>query len=59
MILLEIVLAILALAGFGGFLYIIVSFVPEIELIVIVSLVVGMAVFDFLREITLKIRGQR
>ncbi|MEL6768198.1 MAG: hypothetical protein AAFP17_13535 [Pseudomonadota bacterium] len=59
MILLEIVLAIFALVGFGSFLYVIVSFVPQIELIVIIGIVVGMAVFDFLREITLKIRGQR
>ncbi|MEM7497270.1 MAG: hypothetical protein AAF371_04665 [Pseudomonadota bacterium] len=59
MILLEIILAILALAGFGGFLYVIVSFVPELELIVIVGIVVAMVAFDFVRDITLKIRGRR
>ncbi|MEO0820820.1 MAG: hypothetical protein AAF074_10400 [Pseudomonadota bacterium] len=51
MIAIDLLLAILALAGFGGFLFIIVSFVPEPELILVVGVAVGMAVYDFLRDI--------
>ncbi|MEM6944265.1 MAG: hypothetical protein AAF416_11430 [Pseudomonadota bacterium] len=59
MILLEIVLALLALAGFGSFLYVIVSFVPQVELIAIIGIVVGMAVFDFMRDLSKTIRSYR
>ncbi|MEM6677038.1 MAG: hypothetical protein AAF675_04110 [Pseudomonadota bacterium] len=59
MLALEFILALLALAGFGTFLFIIVDFVPELELIIIVGAVVGMAVFDFLRDLAKQWRKWR
>lgn len=58
MILVDIILALAALTVLGGFLWVVVSFVPEPSLMVVVAVGVGMAAFDFLREIVRSIRGK-
>ncbi|MEM9783047.1 MAG: hypothetical protein AAF899_11260 [Pseudomonadota bacterium] len=61
MIVLDILFALLALSGVGVFLYIIQDFMREtsIPLISIFALVIGMAVFDFLREIARNAKSRR
>lgn len=50
----DVVLALAALAGFGTFLYIIVSFVPEPSLIVVFGLAFAAVIVDFARQIFVK-----
>lgn len=45
------ILALMALATLAGFLGIIVSFVPEPDLVIIVAVVILMTCFDFFREL--------
>lgn len=41
------VLSLIGLAGFGVFLFIIASFVPEIDLLIVIGIAFAMAVYDF------------
>lgn len=51
MIIVDLVLALAAIAGFGLFLWVIVSTVPEVSLMAVVGIGLFMALFDFLRDI--------
>ncbi|MEL6197064.1 MAG: hypothetical protein AAFT19_04390 [Pseudomonadota bacterium] len=51
MIIVDLVLALAAIAGFALFLWVIVSTVPEVSLMAVVGIGLFMALFDFLRDI--------
>lgn len=41
------ILSLLGLAAFGSFLYIIASFVPQMDLLIVMGIAFAMAVYDF------------
>lgn len=47
----DILLAILGLAGFAIFCGVLIGFVPHIDLVIVVLLVLAMTAFDFFREL--------
>lgn len=59
MILIDIVLALAALAGLAIFVGIIMEFVPEPSLIAVICVSLALAAFDFLREIWQSFRGKK
>lgn len=41
------VLSLVGLAGFGAFLFVIASFVPEPDLVIVIAIAFSMALYDF------------
>lgn len=41
------ILSLVGIAGFGTFLYVIASFVPETDLLIVIAIAFAMAVYDF------------